>query len=470
MSPDDPTRSNGARRAASGGGTRRPAAGDGATPRKKTAANRPAGAGTGARKAAPAKRSADGTRSGSGSRSGAAASRSAGSTVNRTGAARPAGTAAAKAKAKPKAANRAASGRSTGRVVAPRTVPQLPGPVEVTERPRPARLPKAEQSAARFTSVVTGEVPAVTTKARRSAAAPAPAPGASRPAAKPAAKASTARARQAAALRLDPPPAKSAFRQRYGVVHDTQGPRMRLGLLWALVVTLSLAYGPMRPYGLATVLAIAAGMAAMQVVDAWHDVRAGSDRTIAALGASLLPIAATVGARWLGVGLLTLIIVAFVSAMVRPVANRDMPVLAAAGHTVFAAASCGGAAASLVLLANYEIGAVIILIVYVMAYDASDYIVGSGSSNGLEGPLAGGVMIGATTMFLAVIEVPPFRGADIWLFALIAAFALPVGQVVASSMLPRADAPAPALRRIDSMLVVAPVWAGLVGLYLQQAR
>lgn len=370
----------------------------------------------------------------------------------------PASSAAVKRAAKPAPANKRAAKPAPAKKGRPasttstqrRSTAQLPGPKSpkrpVKER---ERLPKTTRSAARFTELVTGNVPVVKVQQNQDQV-----------------QARKKVEAQLAAQARD----YSEFRKRYGVVHNTQGPRMRLGVLWALVVTLSLAYGPLRPYGLATVYAVAAGLAALQVVDAWHEVRVGSDRITAALGASLLPVAATVGTQWLGGGILALVGLALGSAIARPRDDRDMPVLAAAGHTVFAAASCGGAAASLVLLANYEIGAVIILIVYLMAYDASDYVVGSGSSNGLLGPIAGGLMVCACTAFLAVLEVPPFRGADIWLFALIAVFALPVGQIVASSMLPRPDANAPALRRLDSLLVVAPAWAGLIGLYIQQAR
>lgn len=265
------------------------------------------------------------------------------------------------------------------------------------------------------------------------------------------------------------PPVDSAFRQRYGVVHNPHGPRLRLGLLWAVVVFGSFAYEWMRPYGLATVYAVAAGLAALQIVDAWQGDAEGNDRYVAAFGASLLPVAATVGTRLLGVGLLLLVLAALVVAFTRPRDLRRMPIFAAAGHTVLAAGICGGAAASLVLLANYEIGAVIILLVYLMVYDASDFIVGSGSTNGIEGPLAGGLFISATTMLLAALEVPPFRGADIWNFAALTIIGCPVGQFVASAMLPSTDTDAPALRRIDSMLLVAPAWAGLIGLYLQRA-
>src|SRR5699024_6783099 len=73
-----------------------------------------------------------------------------------------------------------------------------------------------------------------------------------------------------------PPAVKSAFRQRFGVVHNPHGPRIRLGILWAIVVFGSFAFAWMRPYGLATVYAVAAGLAALQIVDAWHRDHGGA--------------------------------------------------------------------------------------------------------------------------------------------------------------------------------------------------
>ena len=248
--------------------------------------------------------------------------------------------------------------------------------------------------------------------------------------------------------------------------YDTQGPRIRLGLLWAASVALALAFRPLRPYGLAVLYAVMAGAAAMQVVDAWQEERGGADRWVAALGASALPVVATLGVRSVGGALLVLVGAAVAVAPQR--SNRDMPLFAAAGHTVAAAGLCGGAVAALVLLADYEIGAVIILVVLLMVYDASDYVVGSGADNGFEGPLAGALAIGAVTAIFAVTSAPPFRGVDIWSFAVLAAVACPAGQLMASAMLPTARSKAPALRRLDSLLLVAPAWAGLVGLYLQR--
>ena len=132
---------------------------------------------------------------------------------------------------------------------------------------------------------------------------------------------------------------------------------------------------------------------------------------------------------------------------------------------------CGGAAASLVLLAEYEIGALIILLVFVMVYDASDFIVGSGASNGIEGPVAGMLFIAVASAAFAELSAPPFNdhGSDIWSFSVLAMIACPAGQILASALLPKADAHAPALRRLDTLLVVAPAWAGLIGLYLARA-
>ena len=53
--------------------------------------------------------------------------------------------------------------------------------------------------------------------------------------------------------------------------------------------------------------------------------------------------------------------------------------------------------------------------------------------------------------------------------SVLAMVACPAGQLLDSALLPRANVHAPALRRIDSLLVVAPAWAGLVGLYLANA-
>lgn len=284
----------------------------------------------------------------------------------------------------------------------------------------------------------------------------------------------TGRLRRIRATRPDPadllPKQESSlspFRRRFGIPYDTQGPKVRLGVLWAVAVVAVLAPQALRPWGLAVLYGACAGWAAAQVIEAHRGTRTGADWSVAAFGGSALAVAATLGTQALGIGYLVLVVVALAAAVATPERGR-LPIPRAA-LVVAAAGICGGAAASLVLLADYEIGALIILLVFVMVYDASDFIVGSGATNGIEGPLAGMLFIAAASGLFAVVHAPPFRGVDIWSFSVLAMVACPAGQILASALLPQADSHAPALRRLDSMLVVAPAWAGLVGLYLTRA-
>ena len=62
------------------------------------------------------------------------------------------------------------------------------------------------------------------------------------------------------------------------------------------------------------------------------------------------------------------------------------------------------------------------------------------------------------TLFVAVL-VPSFGGPGPFVLGLVAAVLAPLGPLVASIILGDRDARAPALRRIDSLLLLAPVWA-----------
>ena len=125
-------------------------------------------------------------------------------------------------------------------------------------------------------------------------------------------------------------------------------------------------------------------------------------------------------------------------------------------------------AAGVVLTLRLEIGAAVTLVLLVAAYEVGDYLVGSGASSSIEGPIAGIVAMAAICAAIAVLRVPPFDGGAVFVFGGFAALLCPLGQVAASALLPRADAPAPALRRLDSLLLLGPAWPLLVGLLLQE--
>ena len=63
------------------------------------------------------------------------------------------------------------------------------------------------------------------------------------------------------------------------------------------------------------------------------------------------------------------------------------------------------------------------------------------------------------TFAIGVFAFPPFDWASAWVFGGMAAAMCPLGQVLATAMLPTAESRAPSLRRVDSLLLVGPLWA-----------
>ena len=118
----------------------------------------------------------------------------------------------------------------------------------------------------------------------------------------------------------------------------------------------------------------------------------------------------------------------------------------------------GLAAGSLAGLTDVGFGAVLALILLTSAYETGDFLVGSGSANALEGPLSGLVALGTVLFILWIVAPAPFTASSIVLFGALAAVCCPLGQIFASALLPRGAAWAPALRRLDSYLISAPLW------------
>jgi hypothetical protein len=247
------------------------------------------------------------------------------------------------------------------------------------------------------------------------------------------------------------------------VVYDTSGLRVTRGVIWFALVIGALIVGPVAVVPLYAVVAAAAGF---QVASAWRATGSGADPWVAGGVAALV----TVGAAW-GVGSMGLAVVGavVVAVVVAALERRHLrPLVEAAGTALMSGLPPAVAAAGVVLTLRLEIGAAVTLVLLVAAYEVGDYVVGSGASSSVEGPVAGIVAIAATCLLIAVLRVPPFDGAPVFVFGGFAALGCPLGQVVASALLPSADAPAPALRRLDSLLLLGPAWPILVGIFLEQ--
>ncbi|MGH1488057.1 MAG: hypothetical protein ACRBK7_01475 [Acidimicrobiales bacterium] len=252
---------------------------------------------------------------------------------------------------------------------------------------------------------------------------------------------------------------------RLAVPYPTDGPKVTLGVLWFLLLIGAVLLGSyfeepvISSVAIAGVAAPVAGLAGLQIGNAWFPSQPATRGWVAA-AAYLTAISGFYGGWGVLVGIaIGLIVLVFYLVLYRGHRRTALQLL---DVLVRSALPVGVAVASLAALGSVGAGAQISLILLVSAYEAGDFIVGSGSSNAVEGPLAGLVALGAVTFLLFLILPAPFDATSILLFAALAAICCPLGQILASGLLPRGNAWAPGLRRLDSYLLVAPIWLILV--------
>lgn len=236
------------------------------------------------------------------------------------------------------------------------------------------------------------------------------------------------------------------------VVPEVDGPHGRLGLVWALVTIVLAVAGQL---WLAVWFGATAFAAASQTGAAW---RRRGERPLVVLAAAT-GAALVLAAAWSIDAMVEVVVVAMAVAVV---ARAVRPTIAPArdiGVTLLIGLVIGLAAAAPVLLRERGLSPVLVLLALAAAYDAGNYIVGTGASTPWEGPAAGIVSMVPVTMVVAVVLAPPFRGASPYLLALLAATLAPLGPLAGSALLGDRDAPAPALRRLDSLLLLGPLWA-----------
>ena len=256
--------------------------------------------------------------------------------------------------------------------------------------------------------------------------------------------------------RAAPDPAPRHGR-RLAVVYDIEPPHVRLGIAWFVLVVVSLALGVL---ALAVVFSLAAALAAYQSARCWR-LRAPNrpDQHLAALIAGAMGMAATFSVGAVGAAIL----LGVVLAVFRAFTDTRAPVVLTASRTLLCSLWPGAAAAGMVTSYRFEVWTAVALLLAVSAYETGDYLVGSGSRTKFEGPIAGGVATMVVVLTVAAVGLPPFEISNALQFGLLGAALCPAGQVVGSLVLPAAAAPAPALRRLDSWLLLAPTWAWLTG-------
>jgi molybdopterin synthase sulfur carrier subunit len=250
----------------------------------------------------------------------------------------------------------------------------------------------------------------------------------------------------------------AAEREPLTVITDTDKPHVRLGLLWIVVTVAAVAAGR-TPLGLW--MSVIAAVAAIQVTKVWMDRSERPVSYVAVGGAAALPLAAIGGLETLNI----LVVLAVVLTMLARLSNLTKAPSRDVALTLMIILPIGLATASPVLLRGLGIAAPLALFAFAAFHDMGAYLVGTGAGSDWEGPVAGIASIVCVTLFVAVL-VPSFEGGSPFLLGLVAGILAPLGPLAASVILGDREARAPAVRRIDSLLLLGPVWAWLAAVLL----
>ena len=249
---------------------------------------------------------------------------------------------------------------------------------------------------------------------------------------------------------------KARSGHRYLVHYDIEGPRVRLGIVWFVGSIAAVVLGTV-----ATALwfGVAFAAAGSHTLRTWRARGAPVDPQVALVAVAATVAAAAVHPRVMGVAVLLLAAVAVALAARERGSGEGMgQAVARASIVLQSALPTAVAGGCFVLLADMEIWAAVSLVLLVSAYETGDFLIGSGSVSAWEGPLAGAVAVLVVTLAIAALGFPPFGVGEAFAFGLLVGPGAFGGQMLASAMLPHARAFAPALRRVDSLLLTAPLW------------
>ncbi|HEX2064347.1 MAG TPA: hypothetical protein VHE80_07990 [Acidimicrobiales bacterium] len=237
------------------------------------------------------------------------------------------------------------------------------------------------------------------------------------------------------------------------------GPHARLGMVWAAVTFVALVAGAA---WLAVWMALHAGLAALQAAHTWRRRERYPASGLAGVGAAVVVVGAAAGPVPAAAAAGVVVVAIFLNGLVP--GGRHTDPLATALITLAVAAAAAGP-----VLLRVEEGFLpaMVLFTYAGVHDASAYVVGSGASTNWEGPAAGMASIGAVTLAVAAVLVPPFRGASPVLLGALAAVLAPLGPYMGSLLVRDGHARVPALRRLDSLLLLGPLWSLVAALLLR---
>jgi hypothetical protein len=200
---------------------------------------------------------------------------------------------------------------------------------------------------------------------------------------------------------------------------------------------------------------------------AWQVDRSWAEQPGAAAMPTWAPVAAAVGAG-------ACVSAASVGTALGGIALIVVPIVLVVAVTAVGRkpADASGAVIGLVLASVPTMAVVLVerdgwqpalfLIAAVSFYDAGYFIGAAESSSRLEGPVTGAIGLLAVTFAASAFETAPFDRVTAWVAGAVLVLACPLGQMLVSAELPDPGSRVPAMRRLDSYLVAAPLMLAAV--------
>lgn len=249
---------------------------------------------------------------------------------------------------------------------------------------------------------------------------------------------------------------------RYRIHYDVDGPRVRLGLVWFVGAIIAFGLGSI---AVTAYFGVAFAAGASHALRTWRARGHVVDPRVALVTVAFVAVCALVGPQMMGIGVM-LLAAAALAASLDGDPSGPSGVLARSGLVLQVTLPAAVSAGCLILLVDLEVWAAVALVLLTSAYETGDYLIGSGSANAAEGPLAGAAAVLVMSLAIAALGVPPFGVGEAIAFGLAVAPLAFCGQILASVMLPHSRAFAPALRRVDSLLLAAPAWYVAIDLFV----
>ncbi len=242
------------------------------------------------------------------------------------------------------------------------------------------------------------------------------------------------------------------------------------GVVWALLLLGALAVSSFLTVVVLVPVAVLATATGVRATESRRQRRSNRPSTLllVALVVCVLDPLVALGGTPIGLVALVLsaagmsgqVVVSVFSASARPVRTAAVRVVAALTPTL--AVTC-------VVLARHQGSTLALAMVgAVMTYDVGAFLMGNGRT-ALGGPVGvafGALGVAVIAIFAAAIMDPPMSGVRPWVVFAVVAAAAPLG--VRLCQWPAGRGRLPALRRLDSLSVVAPLWLVMATLVLHR--